>query len=246
MKTTVNGLVLREIKTGEADRILHILTQEHGVISASAKGSMRPKSKLFSATGLFCYSSFTLFEGRTMFSINEASPQEVFFGLRNSIEGVALATYIAELLRVLSPTGDEAQRLLRLALNSFYLLSEGKKDPALVKAVFELRSFSESGFMPDLLACCNCGKYEDERLHFDAFHGHFYCKDCAGEKRLVLNIDTATLAAMRHIALSTDDKVYNFTLTGNSLVLLQHAAEEYVMAHLDYVPKSLAFLKTVL
>ena len=246
MKTTVNGLVLREIKTGEADRILHILTQEHGVISASAKGSMRPKSKLFSATGLFCYSSFTLFEGRTMFSVNEASPLEVFFGLRNSIEGVALATYIAELLRILSPTGEEAGRLLRLALNSFYLLSEGKKDPGLVKAVFEMRSFSESGFMPDLLACYGCGKYEDERLHFDVFQGNFYCTDCAREKGLFLNIDLAALAAIRHIVLSADEKVFNFTLAGNCLVLLQQVAEDYVQAHVDYSPKSLAFLKTIL
>lgn len=246
MKTTVDGLILREVKTGEADKILHILTKEHGLISASAKGSMRPKSKLFSGTSVFCYGSFTLFEGRTMFSIDEATPIELFFGLRNSIEKVALASYITEILRVLSPTGEEAQRLLKLTLNSFYILAEDKKTPALVKAVFELRSFSESGFMPDLLACWSCGKYEDEDLHFEPRPGRFYCKKCAGENGLPVNIDTATLAAMRHIVLSEDGKMYNFTLTGNSLVLLGRAAEKYVLSHLEYAPKTLAFLKTVL
>ena len=56
MKLVTPGLVLREVKVGESDRILTILTPEHGLISASAKGSLRLKSKLFSACGLFCYS----------------------------------------------------------------------------------------------------------------------------------------------------------------------------------------------
>ena len=49
MQLVTPGLVLREVKVGESDRILTILTPEHGLISASAKGSLRLKSKLFSA-----------------------------------------------------------------------------------------------------------------------------------------------------------------------------------------------------
>ena len=48
------GIVLREVKTGESDRILTILTPDSGMISAAAKGAQRLKSKLFAATGLFC------------------------------------------------------------------------------------------------------------------------------------------------------------------------------------------------
>ena len=65
MQLVTPGLVLREVKVGESDRILTILTPEHGVLSCTAKGSLRLKSKLFSACGLFCYSEFTLFAGRT-------------------------------------------------------------------------------------------------------------------------------------------------------------------------------------
>mgnify|MGYP001046425287 CR=1 FL=1 len=54
------GLVLKETRYKESDRILTILTPELGVISASAQSSLRLKSKLFSACGLFCYSEFTL------------------------------------------------------------------------------------------------------------------------------------------------------------------------------------------
>lgn len=244
MQITTKGLVLREVKTGESDRILTILTPGHGVISAAAKGSLRPKSKLFSATGLFGYSDFTLFEGRTMYRVNEASSLEVFFGLRQSVETLALAAYIAELVFILSPTGEEAETLLQLTLNSFYLLANQKKDGGLVKAVYELRSLSEAGFMPDVVACDECGKYEDALFYFDLRHGSLLCRQCAEQRRLEPNLDAAALAALRHIVFSDARKVFGFTLSGNSLILLRQVAEEYVLCNLGYPPKSLGFYKS--
>ena len=43
------GLVLKETRYREADRILTILTPKLGVITAMAANSLRLKSKLFSA-----------------------------------------------------------------------------------------------------------------------------------------------------------------------------------------------------
>ena len=69
METFVTlGLVLKETRYKESDRILTILTPGLGVISASAQSSLRLKSKLFSACGLFCYSEFTLVPGRNMYT----------------------------------------------------------------------------------------------------------------------------------------------------------------------------------
>ncbi|MEG1476305.1 MAG: DNA repair protein RecO, partial [Oscillospiraceae bacterium] len=107
MQITTMGLVIKEVKTGEADRIIHILTQD-GVINAIAKGSQRLKSKLFSSTSLFCYAEFTLFSGKSMYIVDEAEVKEVFFGVRQSVEGMALAMYFAELAATLLPQGDEA------------------------------------------------------------------------------------------------------------------------------------------
>ncbi|MFV0411822.1 MAG: DNA repair protein RecO [Oscillospiraceae bacterium] len=246
MQVTTKGLVLREVKTGEADRIISILTPEMGIISASARGSMRPKSKLFSATGLFCYSEFTLFEGRTMYRVDEAEALEIFFGLRENMDGVALAVYIAELLQILSPAGQEGETLLQLALNSLYLLSQKKLSPRQVKPVFELRALSESGFMPDLLACEACGKYQDRFFRFGPHHGTLLCGECAEKKGRQANLDAPSLAAMRHIVLADARKVFSFELKENSLWLLCRAVEDFVLCHLDYPPKSLAFLKAML
>lgn len=245
MNHTVKGLVLREVKTGESDRILTLLTGQ-GIISAVARGAMRPKSKLFSATSLFCYSEFTLFEGRSLYRVNEASVLEVFFGLRNSVQAISAATYFAELVQIMHPSGTEAETLLRLTLNSFYLMAQGKRDICYIKAVYEIRLLTESGFLPDLLACRDCGKYEAAQFYFDARQGFLLCPDCCAKRDIAPNIDNAALAALRHIALVEDSRLFHFTLAPASLLLLAQIAEDYICYSLDYPPKSLAFLKAVM
>ena len=81
MQVATTGLVLRQVKVGEADRILTILTPDLGVISASARGSLRMKSALFSATGLFCYSEFGLSSGRSHYFVDTAQVKKVFHGI---------------------------------------------------------------------------------------------------------------------------------------------------------------------
>ena len=76
MQVATTGLVLRQVKVGEADRILTILTPDLGVVSASARGSLRMKSALFSATGLFCYSEFTLTSGRSHYFVEHCAGQK--------------------------------------------------------------------------------------------------------------------------------------------------------------------------
>ena len=122
MQLVTPGLVLREVKVGESDRILTILTPEHGLISASAKGSLRLKSKLFSACGLFCYSEFTLFAGKSMYMVDDAQVKQVFFGLPKSLEGMALAMNLAEIAQTLLPSGGEAAALAALRFGEWAAL----------------------------------------------------------------------------------------------------------------------------
>ena len=248
METIVTpGLVLKETRYKESDRILTILTPELGVVSASAQSSLRLKSKLFSACGLFCYSEFTLVPGRNMYTIREAEVKNVFHGISASIEGMSLAMYLAEMAAALSPTGAEATRELRLLLNCLYMISENKTDLRVVKAVFELRTMSECGFMPQIVCCRDCGTYDDgDAFYLDAQEGHLLCADCAAKAGKRCNLDKAALYALRHICLVEDKKIFSFKISVGSLAKLAAVAECYALTHLDKPLKSFDFLKTVL
>ena len=86
--------------------------------------------------------------------------------------------YFCELALVFAPYDSADTELLRLILNSLHFLTAEKRFPPLIKAVTELRAASISGFMPDLVACGGCGKYEDDIMYFDIAGGALYCETC--------------------------------------------------------------------
>ncbi len=246
MQIATTGLVLRQVKVGEADRILTLLTPDLGVITASAKGSLRLKNKLFSATGMFCYSEFTLTSGRSHYFVDSAQVKKVFHGISGSVEGMALATYLAEIALTLSPAPPESETQLRLLLNSLYMIGEKRLPLRQIKVIYELRTMSRSGYQPDLLACCGCGKYEGGEFYLDPVEGTLLCGDCAEKARHIPNLDPGALYALRYICLAEDQKIFSFTLAPASLKNLSRVSEQYLLAHLENGLKSLTFLKTVL
>lgn len=236
------GVVLREVKTGEADRILTVLTEKLGVISAAAKNSMRIKSRLLTATGLFCYSEFTLYEGKNMYQVDSAQAQKVFYGLREDIDAMALAMYCAELATLLAPEGQEAGEMLRLLLNTFYCISEKKYPLRQIKAAYEMRAISEAGFMPNLVACTGCGKYEGGSFLLNDEEGVLLCGECCRKKGLKANLSPGTLAALRHILFSPPKKIFSFLLPSPVMDELCRVTGSYVLAKIDRKLKSLDFL----
>lgn len=246
MQVATTGLVLRQVKVGEADQILTLLTPELGVVSASAKGSLRLKNKLFSASGLFCYSEFSLTSGRSHYFVESAQVKKVFHGVCESVEGMSLATYMAEIVLSLSPAPPEADAQLRLLLNSLYMIGQKKIPLRQLKTIYELRAMCMAGYQPNLLACSECGKYDGGEFYFDPVEGNLLCADCADRARHIPNLDTGALYALRHICLAEDRKLFSFTLAPASLKNLSRVSEQYVLAHLEHGLKSLDFLKTVL
>ena len=125
MHTEVKGLVPRTVDLKESDRLLTIFTEEKGIVTALARGARSLKSRKMAATQQFCYSSFVLREQGEKYQISECSLIESFFGIRDSIEGLALAAYIIEVLNDVGVEDKEVD-LLRLALNSLYAISSRK------------------------------------------------------------------------------------------------------------------------
>ena len=181
-----------------------------------------------------------------MYTVREAESKNVFHGIASSIEGMSLAMYMAEMAAALSPTGEEAEKELRLLLNCLYMLSEQKRPVRMLKVIYELRSMTLAGYMPDVLACSGCGKYDGGEFYLDPIAGNLLCAACADKARHLPNLDEGALYALRHICLAEDKKLFSFTLSDSSLKDLSRVSEQYVLAHLEHKMKSLDFLKTVL
>ena len=117
MFTEVRGLVIKTVDIKETDRLITIFTEERGAVVALARGARSLKSRKMASTMQFCYANFVLHGQGDKLWVKEAELIESFFDIRRSIDGLALANYIAEVLSDVAV--EEAERdLLRLALNS--------------------------------------------------------------------------------------------------------------------------------
>jgi DNA repair protein RecO (recombination protein O) len=74
------AIILRRTNYGEADRILNLLTPEHGKLSAIAKGVRRPKSKLAGGLELFAVCDVTILQGKSDLGVVTSSRIKQFYG----------------------------------------------------------------------------------------------------------------------------------------------------------------------
>lgn len=247
MQIRTQGLIIREQVVGESDRLVTVLTRDEGVVRAFARRAKNLKDSKNSATGLLCYSRLNLYKGREKYIINDAFPIEVFFGLREDIVRLALAQYFCSLSTELIPDSVESGDYLRLVLNALHFLSEGTRDPELLKPIVELRMLSLSGYMPDLVCCAECGAYEADKMYFKVNRGTIYCQDCYldnGDPCAVL--PKAALTAMRHIIYSDFEKIFSFSLSEGAGKALSAAVEAYTVHILQKRPKTLDFYHSLL
>ncbi len=245
MQLSVLAAVIKDYSLDD-DRILLLLTKEHGLITAYAKGAKKPSGKMAAATELFSYSRFTLFHYKDRYSINHAELERSFLHLRKDILGLALASYICEATAELAPKEQPAEEFSRLFLNTIHFINEGERDYSLIKAVYELRAMTLSGFMPDLVGCRGCGCFEHEETYFIPSSGELVCSDCLhGEKVDGFLLPSGVLAAMRHIVYSEFPKLFSFTLSVEGSSYLTAITEAYMQYHLEKRLKCLEFYKSL-
>ncbi len=246
MLITTDGLVIKQRTMDTDDSLLTILTKDLGVVYAYAKGAKRMKSALLSSTELLCYSRFVLFKNRERYSVNNADLNQVFFGVREDITKLSLATYFAQLSGIVLPVEEPEEEALRLFLNCLHLLEKDKLPQTQLKVIFELRLMTLCGFMPDLVGCAGCGTYEAVEMYFVPQSGEILCGNCKGRAATpVFPLSRSVLQAMRHIIYSDFSKLFAFTLAPESLEQLSLASERFVKAQVDTPLPTLDFYQSL-
>ena len=245
MYLKTRGLVLRETEYGEADKLLTVLTPEHGKMTLRARGVRRRSSPLKSSCQLLAYGEFTLFEYKNRATINEAEALELFPELRNDLELLSLASYFAQVAEDVSQEDSPNPEILSLVLNSLYALGKLAKPQALVKAAFELRIACLAGYTPDLTGCVQCGREEAER--FDLSAG---CLECADHRSpesggLRIPVKPGVLAAMRYIVYCEPKRLFSFALPEKALESLGGLTEGFLMTQLERSFYTLDFYKSL-
>lgn len=241
---STEGLVIKEMNVGESDRLVTLFTRDYGIVKAFATGAKSIKSKKGAATSLLTYSNFTFQKRKETLRITEASPIAVFWQVGNDIDIVALSQYFCELANTFGENGTPNTEMLRLILNSLHFLCKEKRYPPLIKAITELRISVLSGYSPNLIACDECGKFEDDIMYFDVVSGTLCCIECNKENSGFM-IDSSILSAMRHIVYSEFSKLYSFDLGETNADRLSDITSYYLSRQSDQQFSTLEFYNSI-
>lgn len=247
MQVGTRGVVLSARSLMEFDRVVLLLTEKLGVVSAYVKGARRQKGTMASATEQLAYADFQLFCSRERTYVDRAEAENIFFGIRQDMDRLALASYFCQLCRELIPEGETQPGYLHLMVNTLTLLDRGKLPLNQLKAVFELRLLTMAGYMPDLVACARCGEPGEGGIFFAPVSGVVYCGDCrpAAEAVTTLAVSPGVFEAMRHIIYSDFGRLFSFRLPEEGLRELAGISEAYLLAQVERVLPALNFYKTV-
>lgn len=184
------ALLLSRIDFGESDRILTLLTEEKGKLSAFARGARKSRRRFMGVLEPFSLVQVTLRESRgTMHRLDEASLIDGFDTLRHDLGAMSRAAYACELTRELCRENAASCEFFSL-LRAFL---EGSADPVELMR-FELGALSLSGLRPHLDRCVSCGTSDGIESRFDPEHGGRLCARCARSQGI--RISNATLGIL--------------------------------------------------
>lgn len=173
------GVVLRTYKLGEADRIIVLLTREHGQVRAVAKGVRRTSSKFGSRLEPFMAVDLQLASGRNLDVVTQAQTKGAYgHGIAADYGRYTAATAIAETAERLTDIGSEGSGAhYALVAGAFSALSRGLHPAELILDSYLLRALSIAGWAPSFTDCARCGA-PGPHSAFSAALGGAVCADC--------------------------------------------------------------------
>ncbi len=238
------GIVLRTYDLGEADRIVVILSPEHGSIRAVAKGVRRPRSKLSAVIQLFSQASFMLYRGRQLDTITQGEMIEAFRPLRLDLDRMASAAYVGEWAGLVARERQLAVELYQLVLTALTALCHsplGQLDMVLRR--FEMGLLEVSGYAPQLRRCVHCGQKVGPFV-FSTSDGGIVCNECKGtvKGRTLRPVILAQLQALRKLPFSRLGVLRIHAAAEKEIASL---LQEFLQYRLEFRPKSLAALAEI-
>ncbi len=238
---TVQGMVLSAIPVGEYDKRMVLLTKERGKISAFAKGARRANSPLLAASNPFVLGSFTLYEGRTSYTVNQASPTHYFTELAQAQPGVYYGFYFLELADYFGREGVDARETVNLLYVSLKALLNEKIPDELVCRIFEFRLLVIQGEYPQIFQCVSCGREDHLEYFSQGMHGAL-CQDCAKKAADRTVLTKNVRYTLQYIATVPLGRLYSFTLSPPVQKALGRLVHTYLLRNTDKRFKSLEIL----
>lgn len=175
------AIVLRSIRYGEADRILHLYSAQRGRVNAIAKGARRPKSRFGGRLEPFFRLDLLLHEGRSeLLTVTQAGTVDGYPRLRGDGAALTAGARACDAVLRLLDSAEPNPPAYNLLCRYLALLDEPEREgvTSLATALsFRLKLALAAGFSPELASCARCGEAE-HLVGFSGAAGGVVCASC--------------------------------------------------------------------
>ncbi|QBR91619.1 DNA repair protein RecO [Nocardioides euryhalodurans] len=173
------AVVLRTHKLGEADRIITLLTRQHGLVRAVAKGVRRTTSRWGSRLEPFTHVDLQLAEGRSLDTITQAETLTPFPSrLGHDYDRYTAGTVMLETAeRLVTEEKQPSVQQFLLLVGGLRAMGGGEHPAGQVLDSYLLRSLAVAGYAPSFDHCARCGDPGPHRW-FSPASGGVLCGDC--------------------------------------------------------------------
>ena len=214
---TVTGMVLSAGPVGDYVKLVVLLTRERGKIRAFARGARRPGSALMAAANAFAFGEFQIYEGRTSYTMSQASIQNYFGELMTDFEGACYGQYFLEFADYYTRENADGSDFLKLAYQSLRALLVPSLPRKLVRYIYELKAMTYSGECPQT---------------FEQFSDW--------------NLNPSTEYALQYVVAASVEKLYTFLLTEEVFAEFARVVTWLRKHYVEHRFKSLEILETCL
>jgi DNA repair protein RecO (recombination protein O) len=169
------GVVLRTYKLGEADRIVVLLTEEHGKIRAVAKGVRKTGSKFGARLEPMSHVRLLLSQGRELDIVSQAESVETLAPMLVDLDHLTAGIAVLEAADQMSLDREPAPQLYRMVVGALRTIAE--RGGPLVVPAFYWKLLAADGLRPELDMCVRCGE-DTQLVAFDMDQGGALCRNC--------------------------------------------------------------------
>lgn len=238
------AVVLRTHKLGEADRIITLLSREHGKVRAVARGVRRTSSKFGGRLEPFSHVDVQFNTGHSLDYVNQVESLHAFGDpLAADYQTFTVGQAMLETAeRLVVEEREPAIQQYRLLVGALRVLTEGTTDgrrPAsMVLDSYLLRSLAIAGYAPSLDACARCGTLGPHDF-FSPSSGGVVCQPCRPPGTAA--VDEITVAYL--VALLTGDWPATRGVSANTQRRGSEMVNAFAQWHLERALRSLPLVE---
>ena len=231
------GVVLRSYKLGESDRIVVLMTEQHGKVRAVAKGIRKTKSKIGARLEPLSHVEVQLYKGRELDTVSQVELIDSSARLHSNLDKLTQGMSMLEAVDQIAEDREPSPHLYRMLNGALNALME--HDSPVMLAAFYWKLLAAEGVSPQVHACVGCSS-KDRLVAFDIFHGGVQCQTCRtgiSISQPAIDLLQQVLGGQLNIALAQPETPASFEISQLATQAMEHHIERRLRSVAMFSPR---------